>query len=267
MQQAPKPLRVLNINAYPLNVLMAHDIPQVTGYQGNELRYYDELLGGRNEWRYVLTAPQLWNLLAVRYVLISDTADIPGYHLSLGPVMTAAGTRAYLYEADTVPPYARVVRGAVKVDETMIPPTLADPRLPGYDRVVLFTNDAPVTPSPIEKTLPDLSKSKANVTAWDAGRMTIALEPPPAESSYVLVSENWYVDWHARVDGQTAPVLRGDNSLITVPVGPGARSIELSYHSRTFMRGKQLALLSMLIVLAGFIVPPVIERRRGKTLG
>jgi len=267
MQQAPKPLRVLNINAYPLNVLMAHDIPQVMGYQGNELRYYDELLGGRNEWRYVLTAPQLWNLLAVRYVLISDTADIPGYHRSLGPVMTAAGTRAYLYEADTVPPYARVVRGAVKLDETMIPPTLADPRLPGYDRVVLFTNDAPVTPSPIEKTLPDPSKSKANVTAWDAGRMTIALEPPPAESSYVLVSENWYVDWHARVDGQTAPVLRGDNSLITVPVGPGARSIELSYHSRTFMRGKELALLSMLIVLAGFIVPPVIERRRGKTLG
>jgi uncharacterized membrane protein YfhO len=99
--------------------------------------------------------------------------------------------------------------------------------------------------------------------------MTIALDPPPAESSYVLVAENWYVDWYAKVDGQTAPVLRGDHTLITVPVGPGARSVELSYHSRTFMRGKQLAFLSLLIVLAGFIVPPVIERRRsgGTTRG
>ena len=268
MQQAPKPLRVFNLpNAYPSNVLMAFDIPQVLGYQGNELRYYDELLGGRNEWRHLLTAPQLWNLLAVRYVVIPDTTAVPGYHLALGPVNTAAGTRVYVYEADTVPAYARVVPGGVKVADSLIPPTLADPRLPGYDRVVLFANDAPVNPAPIQRTLPEPSKSKAKVTAWDAGRMTIALDPPPAESSYVVVSENWYVDWQARVDGQSAPVLRGDHALITVPVGPGARNIELSYHSRTFARGKQVAFLSLLIVLAGFIVPPVIERRRGKTLG
>lgn len=270
VQQAPKPLRVLNLNAYPLNVLMAHDIPQVLGYQGNELRYFDELIGGRpgtpNAMQYLLTSTRLWDLLAVRFVLLGDTATIPGYHLSFGPVNTAAGTRAYGYEADTVPPYARVVRGAVKVDATMIPPTLADPRLPGYDRVVLFSNDAPVNPAPIDRALPELSKSKATVTAWDAGRMTIALDPPPAESSYVLVAENWYVDWQAKVDGQTAPVLRGDHALITVPVGPGARSVELSYYSRTFMRGKQLAFLGLLIVFAGFIVPPVIERgRRGGT--
>jgi uncharacterized membrane protein YfhO len=95
--------------------------------------------------------------------------------------------------------------------------------------------------------------------------MTIALDPPPTDSSYVLVSENWYVDWQAKVDGQTAPVLRGDNALITVPVGPGARSIELSYHSHTFMRGEQLAFVSLLIVLAGLIVPPVLERRRRRS--
>jgi len=111
LQQAPKPLRVLNLEAYPQNVLMAHGIPQVLGYQGNELRYYDELLGGRNEWRYLLTSTRLWDLLAVRYVLIADTAQIPGYHLALGPVTTAAGTRTYVYEADTVPPYARVSAG------------------------------------------------------------------------------------------------------------------------------------------------------------
>jgi hypothetical protein len=264
LQQAPKPLRVFNLpNVYPQNVLMAHGIPQVLGYQGNELRYYDELLGGRNEWRYLFTSPRLWDLLAVRYVLIGDTASIPGYHRVLGPVTTAAGTRAYLYEADTVPPYARVAPAAVKVDPGAIPPTLADPRMPGYDRVVLFPSDAPVNPRPIQGW-PTPSPSRATVTAWRAGQMTIALDPPPPDSSYVLVSENWYVDWQAAVDGRAAPVLRGDHALITIPVPAGAKTLELTYHSKSFAKGKLLALLSVLIVLAWLIAPPVIERRQAR---
>jgi hypothetical protein len=261
LQAAPKPMRVLNLNVYPQNVLMAHGIPQVLGYQGNELRYYDELLGGRNEWRYLFTSIRLWELLAVRYVVIPDSAGLPGYHLAFGPVMTAAGTRAFVYEADTVPPYARVVPGAAKVDPGAIPPTLADPRLPGYDRIVFFASDAPINTPPLQGWPPP-SPSRARVTAWDAGTMTIVLDPPPRDSSYVLVSENWYVDWRATVDGHTAPVLRGDHALITVPVPPGARTVELSYYSRTFARGKLIAFGTLVLVLAGFIVPPVVARKR-----
>src|SRR5207247_6173201 len=46
LKAQPKPLRVLDLGVYPENVLMAHGIPQVLGYQGNELRYFDELIGG-----------------------------------------------------------------------------------------------------------------------------------------------------------------------------------------------------------------------------
>jgi hypothetical protein len=265
LKATPLPMRVLNFDVYPHNMLMAYGIPQVLGYQGQELRYFDELIGGRpgteNGARYLLTSTQLWDLLAVRYVLIPDSAEIPGYHRAFGPVTTAAGTRGYLYEADTLPPYARVVRGAAKVDASAIPPTLADPRLPGYDRIVFFPPEAPVNPPPL-RDWPAPSPSKARVTAWDAGRMTIALDPPPPDSSYVLVSENWYVDWRATVDGRPAPVLRGDHALITVLVPPGTRTVELSYYSRTFARGKLIALVTLIVVLAGFIVPPVLARKR-----
>ena len=265
LKATPLPMRVLNLNVYPYNMLMAFGIPQVLGYQGQELRYFDELIGGRpgteSGARYLLTSTQLWPLLAVRYVLIPDSADIPGYHRALGPVTTAAGTRAFVYEADTVPPYARVVPGAAKVDPGAIPPTLSDPRLPGYDRIVFFAPDAPVNAPPLQGWPPP-SASRARVTAWDAGRMTIALDPPPRDSSYVLVAENWYVDWHATVDGKPAPVLRGDHALITVPVSPGARTVELSYHSRTFARGKLIAFGTLVLVLAGFVVPPVVARQR-----
>jgi hypothetical protein len=262
LKAAPLPTRVFNVNVYPQNVLMAHGIPQVLGYQGQELRYWDELLGGRNEWRYLFTSVRLWQLLAVRFVVLPDTASVPGYHLVVGPVATAAGTRAFLYEADTLPPYARVVPAALKVDsEAMVPPTLADPRLPGYDRVVLFAPSANVTPAPVT-SWPPPSPSRARVSAWGAGRMTIELDPAPAASSYVLVSENWYLDWRASVDGRPGRVLRGDHALITVPVEAGARKIELSYYSRTYARGKAIAFLTLLLVLVAFIAPPVIARRR-----
>jgi len=251
---------------YPQNVLMAFDVAQVLGYQGSELRYYDELLGGRpgtaGGAQYLLTSTRLWNLLAVRYVVVSDTVQIPGYHKVLGPIENAAGNRAYLYQADTAPPYVRVVPAAVKLPaDSLAPPTLADPRMPGYDRVVLLPPSAPINPAPL-RGLPPPSASHGKVTNWDAGRMTISLDPPPRDSSYVLISENWYLDWRVNVDGRPGQVLRGDHALLTIPVAPGARQLELSYHSKAIARGIAIGLVSLVIVLVGFIVPPLVERRR-----
>jgi len=272
LQAEPKPFRVLDLGpfvqgfgVYPQNVLMAFDVAQVLGYQGSELRYYDELLGGRPgsaQPRYLLSSTRLWGLLAARYVVVPDTIKIPGYHKVLGPIENAAGSRAYLYEADTVPPYVRVVPAAVKVPaDSLVPPTLADSRLPGYDRVVLLPPSAPVNPAPL-RGLPPASTSHGKVINWDAGRMTITLDPPPRDSSYVLISENWYLDWRVNVDGRPGQVLRGDHALLTIPVAPGARQLELSYHSQAIARGIAIGLVSLALVLAGFIVPPLVERRR-----
>jgi len=267
LRAEPKPYRVLNLNIdprntpYPENVLMAYGIPQVIGYQGNELRYHDELLGGRNEWRYLFGSTKLWDLVAARFVIIPDTLSVPRYHRVMGPVETAAGGRAYLYEADTAPPYARVVPAAVKLDaDSLVPPTLADPRFPGYDRVVVLPSNSPVTPPPL-RGLPPASPSRARVTAWDAGKMSIELEPAPRDSSYVLIGENWYLDWRVSIDGRPGQVLRGDHALLTIPVGPNARRLELSYYSRSFARGKMIALFTLVLVIAGFIAPPIVERR------
>ena len=174
--------------------------------------------------------------------------------------MTGNGRPAFLYEADTIPPYARVVPAAVKVAEQAIPPTLSDPQLPGYDRLVLFPQDAPINPRPVT-AFPSPSASRATVSQWEPGRMSIDLAPPPTDSSYVLVAENWYLDWSATVDGHPAPALRGDNALLTIPVGPGAKRIELSYHSRAIARGIAIGLVSLLVAIAWLIVPPAWQRR------
>src|SRR5437899_6595118 len=136
----PPPFRVLDLGAYPGSVLAAFDVPQVLGYHGNELRYYDELLGGKNEWRNIGYL-QLWDLLAVRYLLAPVGArkvdSIPGFRRILDSVPTLGGEQANLLERIAPAPYARVVPGAVKADSAAIIPTLLDPRR-DYSRGVLL---------------------------------------------------------------------------------------------------------------------------------
>jgi hypothetical protein len=50
--------------------------------------------------------------------------------------------------------------------------------------------------------------------------------------------------------------------MITVPVPAGARTIELHVESRAYERGKAVSLVSLSLVLAGLIVPPIARRRR-----
>jgi hypothetical protein len=241
---------------------MAFDIPQVLGHHGNELRYYDELLGGKNEWRNLFSSLELWKLLAIRYVIASDSIHVPGFHRVLGPVQAATGRMAYLYEADAPAPYARVVPGAVKVDSQRLVPTLLDPRM-DPDRVVLFDEQEPITPAPLS-ALPPPSPARAAVTFWEPGRMTVTLEPAPAAPSYLVVAENWYLDWQATVDGTAAPVLRGDEALITVAVPAGARRVELVYRSSRYRAGGIVSILAAALVLGCFVGPALAQRiRRG----
>ena len=253
IQAAPQPARVLNLDGYRQYrqmTLMRFEIPQVLGGASSvELRSFDELMDLRGaaqftNWGHV----HLWELLAVRYVILPDTQPIPGYHQVLGPVTTGAGQTAYLYEADTVPPYLRVIPAAAKVDSGQVVPTLIDPRL-DFSRLLLYDQTEAINPLPVTE-MPARSPSHATFTHWAPGRMSIAIDPAPPQDSYLLVAENWYPDWHASVDGQPASTLRGDQTFLTVPVKAGARHVELQFSSRYFALGKLITMTSFLLLLA-----------------
>lgn len=259
VRRTPEPFRVLDTGVYPGTVLMRHRISQVLGYHGNELRAYDELLGGKGQWRH-LGSPRLWHLLGVRYVITGDSVTLPGFHAALGPVTTAAGRTAYLLEADSAPPYAWVATAAATVDSASLVPTLLDPRLDDR-RLALFDPAQPIRP-PALAEMPPPSPVVATVAEWHPGQMAVTLAPAPAAPSYLVVSENWYPDWHATVDGTPARTLRGNASLITVPLPAGARRVEVAFRSSAYNRGKVITLLTVTGLVALALVPPVLARRR-----
>lgn len=244
LRQEPLPYRLLDAGVYPQSYLMAFEVPQVLGYHGNEVRYYDELLGGKNQWTN-LGSPNLHDLLAVRFLLLPEPQAIPGYRQVLGPVATTPGRTALLYERDTAPPYVRVVPAAAKVPEEQIVPTVIDPRFP-YDAVVLYPDTASVSPAPIGNETPAPSPVSARLEDWRPGHMRIALDGAAETPAYLLVSETWYPNWQATVDGQPAAVHRADHALISVVIPPGARRVELDFSSAAYRTGKMITLLALL---------------------
>jgi len=266
-QQTP-PYRVFNLSAltrtpaYPGDgeALMALGIPQLLGHSGNEIGRFDELMGGRGKWDNVL-AHRTLDLWGVRYVIApAEIESLPGYRPLLTGAATSAGASANLFERIDAVPYARVVPAALKTDDERVIPTLMDSRLL-FDRILLLGPDAPVEPRAIT-AVPDPSPARATVTAWRPGEMTIALDPAPPEPGYLLVAENWHLEWEATVDGQPAQVLRGNYTMLTVAVPAGARSVELAFRSGSFRRGKLLTLISLALVAAAFAAPAVAGRRR-----
>ena len=248
---------------YGSDALMAFDVPQVTGYHGNELRYYDDLLGrsgdGFDNLRYV----RLLDLLDVRYLILPPRGpndSIPGFKPVLSSVTISNGNQADLLERRDVQPYARVVPAAVKIDSSAVVPTLFDPRM-DVSRLVLFDEGQPVSQLPIS-SLPPPSPSQASVTAWEPGRMTVALDPAPPAPSYLLVAENWFPTWEATVDGRSAPVLRGDGSLMVVPVPAGARRVSLTFRSSVYTTGRDVSVASLAGLLVAVLVPIAARRRR-----
>ena len=261
----PPPYRVLDFGAYPGSVLATFDVPQVLGYHGNEVRYYDELLGGKGEWKNLGFLP-LWDLLAVRYAITPaegrSVDSIPGFRrvLDTVPILNGDAGRARLFERLAPAPYARVVPGAVKVDSATIIPALVDPRM-DYSRLALLSKDQPVEPEPL-KQMPPPSPSRAVVTAWEPGRMTVTIDPPPPQASYVLIAENWYPDWRATVDGRPSPVLRSDYALITVAVPAAAKVVQLTFRSELYERGKVITLASLAVLLLGLLATAARRARR-----
>lgn len=253
------PFRVLNQGVYQGSTLMAYRIQNVLGYHGNEVRMYDDLLGGKNVYQYV-TRPGVLDLLATRFLILQGEADLPGYHKVLGPVRTAQGPQGVLYEADSVPPYVRVMANAARIPEEQLTPTIVDPRFP-LNQLVVYPDTASISPRPIQGYPLPATDVTAEVTSWEPGRMEIALSGKSPVPVYLLISETWYPDWHAEIDGVEVEVLRGDKAFLSLEIPPGAQSITLWFESGAYTVGKVVSLVSLMILVGVLVAPRVLRTR------
>ncbi|HEX3866769.1 MAG TPA: hypothetical protein VHV78_08460 [Gemmatimonadaceae bacterium] len=263
LKKVPKPYRAIDVSdGYDQSsILMAYGIPNALGYHGFELRAYDELGGKAGGWRNLLT-PNLLDLLSVRFLILDQSGNAPGFHQVVPPTTTTVGNPAVLYERDSTPPYARVMLTAAKLPDGQDISALTNARFP-VDRVALYADtSSEATPPPVQPF--PVSAVRASVAAWQPGRMTISLDGTDAQLGHLVISENWYPDWHATVDGKSAAVRRADHSLLSVDVPPGAKQVQLWFDSATYAHAKVLSGVAVLVALL-MIALAVVGERRGST--
>jgi hypothetical protein len=286
LQRAEQPARVLDLSVeapvvpvppglpvYPGAALMAFHLPQLLGHHAMQPDAFNELLGGRNVWTYLLVSRRLWDLFAVRYVLVPSGIDlgvnVPAYENLTADydtvrtgVTTSDGAVADLLIRRDPAPYARLVPAAIKVPDDQAIPTVADPRSRlDFDRLLLLPEDSPLEPGPID-SMPAPLGARVNVDEWEPGRMRLTIDPAAPSAAYVTVAENFSPGWKATVDGASAAVTRGNVALITVAVPPGARQVELRYDAPGYATGRLVTWVSLVLAAAACFGPAIGRRRR-----
>jgi len=268
LRSVPRPFRVWDVDVYPGAALMADDISQLYGHHGNEPHAFDVVNAREGESLSFARAgdPQILNLFAVNYLIVpADAApdSLPGFRRTVTNAATSAGVAATLFEREQPIPYARFIpAAAVPTSASQIVSTVVDPQF-AVDRVVLLESAPGIAPGTIPNPLPPPSGVDVRVAEWQPGALRLQLDGAPPNAGYLLVSENWDAEWRASVDGKDATVLRGDGTLITVPVPAGAREVVLRYEGRSYARGRALTLAALAVLGCGLMLPPAFRRRKG----
>jgi hypothetical protein len=259
LKQVRPPYRVFDGGSYGYAFLMAYRIPVARGYHSFSLERYSELGGLAEGWRNLAT-PNLLDLLAIRFLILGDSQAVPGYHAVAATDRNAFGNPAVLYERDSIPAYARVIRSVAKVADAQTVQTILDPRFPPGGLMLVPDTSTLVAPPPTPPYSP--SPVPATVTAWSAGHMSVELGGTDSAESHLLISENWYPDWKAEADGHPATVRRADHTLISVDIPPGTREVKLRFDSPTYGRGKVISFVCLLLAFGSIAAPFILEKLR-----
>jgi hypothetical protein len=259
LELADNPRRDTNLQG---DGLMIHRVRTVLGYHGNQLNFYNQLLQKDQDFQQVFN-PQIWRLMNIRY-LMTNAPDVstffPGAQWIIGPVENSAGTPIYLFRLPGLNPYAWVTPTLVEADDDAVAATIFNPRF-DLAQAALFAPNESVTSPDNPDLLPLPAAAEARVTSYAPGRVSIELSQPATPGSALMVSENYYPGWQAKVDGKDAPVGRANISLIGVQLPSGGRRIELVFDSPTYHRGKLITLFALALTLVLITVGIIRERR------
>jgi hypothetical protein len=241
--------------------LMVHDIRLTMGYHGNEIGRYRRLASGDTpgDYRNAMN-PNFWRLANTRYLYTNAAVNQPGISPILGPVKNSAGSTVYLYRLPGDNPPAWVVPAMVKAGDDATAGTILDPRFDPL-RVAVIDSASAVQAQSLS-ALPQPLAITPTITRYDAGHISMDLSAPAPAGSALVLSENYFPGWRATVNGQPAPVVRTDYTLIGVPLTAGATHVSLDFADTAYRTGQMVTAIALLVALALMGVGVVMERRR-----
>ena len=97
----------------------------------------------------------------------------------------------------------------------------------------------------------------------ERGNNRMRLRVTADRAGLLVLADNWFPAWRARVGDADAPVLRANHTLRAVPMPAGQHEVELFYDSRQLTWSLRLTILSLVLVS----VLPGMDRIRSRHRG
>jgi hypothetical protein len=243
--RAEEPFRVFSAVLAGQDVTPAmHGIELAGGHHPNDLLRYRELIGGVGGVfpENLLFNPNVQAVLNVRFLLWPDHqyGPLDGIRPVSRLEFSDGSPYQSVYPIPTLPRARLVAEAVVLPDEEALPFILSEAFDP-IDQVVL-----PEAP-PIE--LPGgvaMGEVEWLERAPDHSRLRVRSEGP----ALLVVADNWFPAWRARLNGEEVPVLRANYTVRAVAVPAGTHEIEFFYRS-PLLRGSLVLTLLALGLLVG----------------
>jgi hypothetical protein len=257
--------RVLSVGGvYQEGFLATYGVPEVFGYHGNQLRWYNALTrydarqaaeASRNAsdvqqyWLGFLNSGGL-RALAARYVLLPGQVELPGYRL-LG-----SDQRVAVYANDAAMP------GAAVVPQIEVEPDSAR-------RIALLWSPTfdPSKTTIVEAPVLELGQAGGTGTATIEGNGddTLAIRVRTTGPALLAISRTYHPSWTAEIDGIAAPVLRANHALMAVPLPrSGDHRVILRYRPAIVREAAVVSATTWILVLLASAAAGVLALRHAR---
>ena len=234
------------------------------GHHPNDLGRYRELIGmeGSNLPVNLIGSANILRMLNVRYVLWPDQLGAPADQAGLPADITdnlrrlsqtTIQGRPYesVYEFSDLP-RARLVGDAVILpDDQAVPYMLSDAFDPARQVVLSDPVSIDLTGEEVAGHVEWVQRNNNDLT------LRVSTDKP----AVLVLADNWFPAWRARIGSEEVPVLRANHSLRAVPITAGEHTVEFYYESDQLTWSLRLTLLSLAVV-AGLIGTDWMRGRR-----
>lgn len=239
--------------------LAYHGVELVTGYHGNQLKWYDQLIGGPSQRN--VANPRLLDLLGTKYIIIPPKQSIPANYFGLIPVKNVQDfPGGQILENDNAFPRAFLADSVII--STDIGQTI-NSILRGKEdlRHVVYLEEQP-------DLMPADTISNSD-SAWiiSHGVDSVAVGIECADNKILVLTDNYYEAWKAYVDGKPVRLMRADGSFRAVAVPAGTKQVLFRYQSERYKIGKSITyatVLYLFLVFGFFSVKAIIPKMRGR---
>ena len=238
----PGYFRVMNFTrAISDNFLPQFGISVVTGYHGNQLRWYDKLLGGPGAPNQA--NPNLLNLASAKFILLPSGQQLPPDYLGGKPVVEAAnfGPVHAVRNDNALPRVFLACQYRVFEDPNMLADTVLNGPNDFQSTVYLEREPGIDLPAALDPT------DSAWISSYDPNAVTIDLKS--SDNALLVLTDNFYDSWHVEIDGQPGEILRAYGTFRAVPIHAGSKQVVFRYASTRYKTGKSMTLATIFYLL------------------